>query len=1153
MEPQAQIRELIDGVRRRWRRVRVSEAAARGALAASAVLGLGLLATRAADRSPLALIAIVVASAALAAAALWWQLAAVRQPPSDRRVARFIEEHDSALDDCLAAAVDVLTSSDAGAPGAQTNIMARSLLADAAARACAVDLDAVVPSAAVRRATWRAAAAGAVLLTVTFFIAGPARRSVDAASLLLFPSRVQLSVHPGDARIIAGQPIAIEAHLVGNRAPVHAAIQIEQGQESRLLDMARGDRDGFRFAVDAVTAPFRYRIVAGAVTSPVYAVSVARPPHVTRIDLDYTYPQALAQPSRSEQDGGDIYAPAGTSVRVRVHTDLPAENGRLVLSGAGAIPLAHDEGTVMSAILRVTADSAYRVALADRDGLSSDGDTEYFIRVLEDRPPEVHLTKPASDRAVTRLEEVDIEVQADDDHAVERLELVYGIRGGAEKVVPLVIPPHATSVTARHTLYLEDLDLMPGDFVSYYVRAWDLARGRPSREARSDIFFLDVRPYEQEFTLAQSQSMAGSGYGGALDELVNRQRQVVVATWKLDRRADAADGARSDRDIRAVGATETDLQALVQQTASTFRESTMRDPGRRAPVSSAAPRPEEDAMTIAARAMGGAAGLLESLKTHDALAPEMEALNQLLRAQAEIKRRQLTTNQSAAGNSGNTNRNYDISTLFDRELQRQQQTNYETAKGAERPQPAADPLDRIKELAKRQDALLHRQQELARATATPDERKRELERLTREQTELRQRAEELTQQLSEQRGAEGGPSSSTRNARGRDAEPQGGTSAGAGAEGRRQMRDVAEQMRQAASDLRRGAPQDAGASGGRALEQLRDLQRRMQAARPEERRRVLGDLQLEARQLADAQRQLSTDLDKAPSGSSGAEALRRLSADEERLAERMRRLQDDLQRQAAAPRGQDDRASEDAALRDALRELNGLADRTRRTSDELRKADSPARAPQRSAQQDIARKLDRVVERLGVASGAKEDDARKLSEQLARAEELREKLEQSGRAMANARQEKGRGAAGSRQTAGDSGRTGEGRQGAGGTDLSRLREDSLRQLQETKNLLEELQRQDPSFSRNGAGFTFEGQGMVLSAPGTEGFKQDFEKWDQLKRQALAALDQAGATLAKKVQAAAAKDRLAGGAADAAPPDYQKQVDAYFKSLAGRRP
>src|SRR4030095_12392684 len=165
----------------------------------------------------------------------------------------------------------------------------------------------------------------------------------------------------------------------------------------------------------------------------------------------------------------------------------------------------------------------------------------------------------------------------------ERLELVYAVRGGAESAIALPVPQRATSVSARHTLYFEDLDVSPGDFVSYYVRVRDVTRGKRSNEARSDIFFLEVRPFEQEFALTESQSMSGSGYNGAIDELVNAQRQGIVATWKLAPRAREAGRARSERDIRAVARTQADLKARVEQTASSFRESTMRDPRGRSP------------------------------------------------------------------------------------------------------------------------------------------------------------------------------------------------------------------------------------------------------------------------------------------------------------------------------------------------------------------------------------------------------------------------------------------------------------------------------------------------------------------------------------------------------------------------------------------
>jgi len=115
-----------------------------------------------------------------------------------------------------------------------------------------------------------------------------------------------------------------------------------------------------------------------------------------------------------------------------------------------------------------------------------------------------------------------------------------------------------------------------------------------------------------------------------------------------------------------------------------------------------------------------------------------------------------------------------------------------------------------------------------------------------------------------------------------------------------------------------------------------------------------------------------------------------------------------------------------------------------------------------------------------------------------------------------------------------------------------LREEAQRAMQETRELMDQLRREDPTFSRGGMGFTFEGQGMTTSAPGTEAFKQDFARWEDLRRQATLALENAQTTLSKKLQARESKERLAAGADDKPPADYQKQVDDYFKAIAAKK-
>ena len=153
-----------------------------------------------------------------------------------------------------------------------------------------------------------------------------------------------------------------------------------------------------------------------------------------------------------------------------------------------------------------------------------------------------------------------------------------------EKVVPLDVPRRATSVDRPPHDVSRGPRRAAGRFrVVLRARAGHHAAAARPNEGRSDIFFLEVRPYEQEFALAQSQSMAGAGYSGSIDDLVNAQKQVVVATWKLDRRgARAASGARGrQQDIRAIGRSEAELKTRAEETASSLRESTMRDPRRR--------------------------------------------------------------------------------------------------------------------------------------------------------------------------------------------------------------------------------------------------------------------------------------------------------------------------------------------------------------------------------------------------------------------------------------------------------------------------------------------------------------------------------------------------------------------------------------------
>ncbi len=1190
-ERAVQLQAILSDIRRRWTLRSVLRAWTLGAAAATTVVltGLGASMLVAREGIPLVLTAGIVL--VLATFALIRALCPFRHPPSDAQLARFIEEREAGLDDVVVTAVDY-----AGRPDASARM--REVLAEDAGHALStLSLDAIVPRASIRKAALRAAAATAGLAMSAVLFAPGFSRATNVASAYLFPARLTIDVTPGTTKVRAGQPLTITARVGGLLGGLVPSLTVEVGKESRAVPMAPGAEPGsFAVTIDNVTASFAYAVGAAGARSAAYTVSVIRPPRVERIDLHYEFPGGLGLAPRTDEDSGDIYGPAGTKVRLTVTTDKPIASAFLLLGDGTKLPL-DGQPQILGGRLTIEEDGSYRVALADHDGLESRGDTEYFIRTLDDRPPDVRILRPASDRQVTALEEVLIEARADDDYGIASFDLVFQTPSGKERAVPLRGTRGGLTASGLHTLFMENLGVQPGDFVTYYARARDVNRGRRSTEARSDIFFLEIKPFEEEFVAAQSQSMgqgAGMQGAGGLEGLAEAQKEIIVATWKLDARARRVRDAASQQDIKAISKAQSALRTRAEQ-ANVQVARAGGDPRRRRGLAGAAPG--DDPIGRAIEAMGRAVNELDRPSTSGALPHEMEALNQLLKAAAEIRRRQVTRQQQAGGGGGANRAEADLSNLFDQELRRRQETNYETPNSIDEREETKqeDPLERIRELARRQDALNRRQQDLTRNREQMEEEEleRQLERLTREQNDLRQQAEQLAQRIQQQGSRQ--PSQS--------GQSSGQSTSGQGQQDSRRLREISEDMRNAATGLRRQYTQQASASGSRASERLRELERQMQASRPEDRRRALGDLQLETRQLADAQRRLANEASRTAPGQQGDDARRRLAGEQERLAQRVQRLQDQVKRMSRGAQGE---TSERRATEDAVRELErqNLAERMRRSAESLRQPggrdEQASPAPDASRQaarqgEEVARALDRIADRLGTASGAYDANARKLSDQLSKTQELRDKvagLERSidelkregqqgqpppngqlsdsqGRQQTHNGQEQQSGepgpqqaqggpesqqAQGSQQSAdgraGSSGQQG-GTSGGNGGRVQQLQREVNERMRDAERLAEEIRRESPGMQ---APNTNEAWWRSFSAPGTEAFKQDFARWESLKKNLLVALEGVESKVSGELRVQENKERLNAGGHDAVGEAYRSLVEKYYKSLAApRRP
>lgn len=902
-DPKSRLDRTLADIRRRWRLRRVLEGLAL-ALAALLLSGLAVIAIM--DH---ALFEPQVVSAArsgfylLAAAALLTLVV----PPAVRRVsnaalARYVESQAPELDALVVSAVDARAAmdtdqaSDDVSPG-----LARRLVEHAASTCRTSPVVSGLERARTRRAA--GAAAGMVALATALVMLAPdgwrhgAWLLLQAAQDPATAARpYSIRVAPGDASILAGDDVHIAATPDGFRPDELVLASRRDGESSWTRTRLSLSPDGsFETHLFDVTTALEYRVEHPALSSPGHRIEVTPRPVAERIDLRYEFPEYTGRAPELVRDGGDITAVRGTRVEVRVTPDTPTRGGRLVLDGERHIPLRAGGDGDLRARLEVADNGRYRVELAAGDYGMAPASPEHAIVAHEDALPTVELQRPGRDVRVTSIEEIAIGARARDDVAVRNLELVLSINGGPDEVVRLGGDSGPAPVVAdRHDLFLEERDLAPGDLIAYYVRASDAA-GHPDRRVSSDIFFMDVRPFEMSYRRASGGG--GGGRAGAQQEenLSAQQRSLVVALFKLLRDRTPMDEAVLAERLDTLGTAQERIRervdAIVRRLGT--RSIVERNPGYR--------RMAEE-LPQASKSMVKVEALLAASDVEEALPAARQALLHLQRADSAFREAQVA--QSQRGGGGGDAAETDLANLFRLEMDRFRSPYEDAQRGDWTPpeQQIDDALRKLRELAERQQRELERTG--VRGRDAHGDRQRAL---AEELEELARQLERLTRRQSSE-----------------------------------SLRASMKEIEEAARGLRGSGGEANADADAEALERMREARRLLESDGTERLARDTEAARRRAERMAESQAGIERDVGRERRGETAEEGdAQRLAERKQALAEEVEAMQSQLDRLARdAQRNRQPEVGETfERAADALRE-NAVAERIRRSGERIsREAD----------------------------------------------------------------------------------------------------------------------------------------------------------------------------------------------------------------------
>ncbi|RPJ60295.1 MAG: DUF4175 family protein, partial [Acidobacteria bacterium] len=555
--------EIIRSVRGRWRRKIVLRSLT--VLAGAAILTL-IAASYGLEQFRFSAGAIVAFRVItyLALVALGWFafVRPVARRVTDLQVALYLEENEPSLQETLLSAVDAGDSTRPAVHHGESEALLRRLVEAAVEKCEEIDFGRGVERRDLRQSAL--VLAGIAIVATGLFVAGPAYLRQGALALLL-PARgveaaspYRIDVTPGNATVSRGADVSIAAALGGfESAEADLYTRSSAGAPFERAPMVmKAEGGGFDAMLFGMREATEYFVQSAGVRSATFKIDVADLPYVESLELEYVFPAYTGLPPQKIERGGDIAVLAGTTVKLRVHSTLATKAGRVVLDDRDERELAaHADGT-LDGSFEVKKNGFYRVDLQAPTGAMVTASPQYTIDVLEDQAPAVSFARPARDLRPTSLEEVFVEATAEDDFGVRRLDLVVSVNGGPEKALPLVggnVRPLA-EVSAGHTLFLEEMNLQPGDVVSYYARATDNDTVGGAKTATSDMFFLQVRPFRKDYRVAESQAGAQAGgqggAGGANDPSAfsEQQRRIVSGTFNVvrDRPKTPAEKFRED-------------------------------------------------------------------------------------------------------------------------------------------------------------------------------------------------------------------------------------------------------------------------------------------------------------------------------------------------------------------------------------------------------------------------------------------------------------------------------------------------------------------------------------------------------------------------------------------------------------------------------
>ena len=315
------------------------------------------------------------------------------------------------------------------------------------------------------------------------------------------PAPFQFVVENEDLSVVQYNDYLLKVKIEGDEYPDQAFIEVD----NYPYRLTKEKPDLFTYRFSNVQKDIKFQFNSGIVESKAYTLEVLEKPNIASFDVELDFPAYTGRRDEVRSNVGDMVVPVGTRINWLFQVEnTDALNARFS-SSQELTPLKRNSETSFSMQRKAMRDELYKLFISNQYLPDADS-VGYSISVIPDEYPSISVEKFEDS---TQTELYYFVGEASDDYGLLSLSFNYRIarhKGEQEKLQTLKIKqPKGKAVQYTYSWSLDQIDLNPGDQITYYFEVFDNDGIKGSKSSRTNLMVYAM-PTVEEFEQMADQN-----------------------------------------------------------------------------------------------------------------------------------------------------------------------------------------------------------------------------------------------------------------------------------------------------------------------------------------------------------------------------------------------------------------------------------------------------------------------------------------------------------------------------------------------------------------------------------------------------------------------------------------------------------------------